>query len=344
MKQSYSEKIDIFTHILTDKYRRALYKKVQRPLHLQSRGNLEEFLTITPALYDIELRLSIMDKFEGLKQVLTLTIPPLELVVSPRDAVELAELANDETAELIAKYPDRFIAGVACLPMNDIDAALRETERAIEVLNMKGVQVFTPCDGKALDSPEFLPLYEMMAKYDLPIWIHPIRGRDVPDYKDESYSKYRMFIVFGWPYETTVAMARLVLSGVLERYPSLKIITHHCGAMVPFFEQRSGWALQRVLIDKQYEQYEEDTVSLSRLPIEYFKMFYGDTALAGSTPGLMCGHAFFGAEHILFGTDMPYGYAEQMVARVIASVERMAIPDSEKYQIFAGNARRLLGI
>jgi len=179
-----------------------------------------------------------MDNHEGLRQVLTITAPPLEIVARPRDAVELAKLGNDELAELVAKYPDRFAAGVACLPMNDIDAALKEAERAIEALNMKGVQIYTPCNGKALDSREFLPLYEMMAKYDLPIWLHPTRGRDTPDYQGESHSKYWIFHSIGWPYETTAAMVRLVSSGILERYPSLKIITHHCGGMVPYFGQR----------------------------------------------------------------------------------------------------------
>jgi predicted TIM-barrel fold metal-dependent hydrolase len=320
-------KLDIFTHILPDKYRKTLYQKAQRNLNMGEPGSLEDYHNIAPALFDLGLRFSLMDTHEGLRQVLTINFPPLELVTEPGDAVELAKLANDEMAELVAKYPDRFAAAAACLPMNDIDAALKEAERAIEGLDMKGVQIYTPCDGKPLDSPIFFPLYEIMTKYDLPIWLHPIRGADIADYEGENLSKYRIFHRLGWPYETTVAMVRLVFSGVLEKYPSLKIITHHCGAMVPYFAQRLRFG----------------TETINR-PLEYFKMFYGDTALGGNTPGLMCGYAFFGADHIVYGTDMPHGGGKQRLAQMIASVEQMAIPDSDKYEIFNGNARRLLRI
>ena len=320
-------KIDIFTHILPDKYRKTLYQKTQRNPYVEEQGNMEDYHNDTPALFDMTLRFSMMDAYKGLRQVLTINIPPLELVTDPGDAVELAKLANDEMAELVAKYPDHFAAGVACLPMNNIDAALKEAERAIEGLDMKGVQIYTPCGGKPLDSPVFLPLYEMMAKYDLPIWLHPTRGADAADYEGESLSQYRIFHRFGWPYETTAAMARLVFGGVLQKYPSLKIITHHCGGMVPYFAQRLRFG----------------TETISH-PLEYFKMFYGDTALGGNTPALSCGYAFFGADHILFGTDMPHGGGKQRIAQTITSVEQIAIPDSDKYKIFYSNARRLLHI
>ncbi|MFC1943095.1 amidohydrolase family protein, partial [Chloroflexota bacterium] len=230
--------IDVFTHILPDKYRKALYSKAQRSLWLQ---DLEAHHDNRPATNaDLELRFSLVQGVhEGIREVLTIKLPPLEMVAKPSDAVGLAQIANDEMTELVAKHPDRFLGAVACLPLNDMDAALIETKRAIEVLKMKGVQIQSPCDGKPLDSPEFLPLYEMMTKYDLPIWIHPVRGREIPDYKDESYSKYRLHQRIGWPYETTSAMLRLVSSGVLERYPTLKIITHHGGGMLPYQHGRA---------------------------------------------------------------------------------------------------------
>ena len=324
-------KIDIFTHILPDKYRRALYKKAQGSLYMEG---LENHHNAIPALFDIELRFSTMKGYEGLRQVLTIISPPLEMVANPSDAVELAKMANEEMAGVVAKYPDHFVAGVACLPMNDIDAALKEAERAIEALNMKGVLIYTPCNGKPLDSPEFFPLYEMMTKYDLPIWLHPTRGADTPDYKNEIHSKYRIFQTVGWLYETTVAMMRLVLSGTLARYPSLKIITHHCGAMVPYFAARLCGE------HKALEKAAGINTGLSKPPVEYFKLFYADTALSGYTPGLMCGYAFFGAEHMVFGSDLPFGNIE----RKIASVEQMDIPELHKHRIFEGNAKRLLHI
>ncbi len=339
MERLPSLKIDVFCHILPSKYRAALYRKAVGGLYLEADDNLETHHNTIPALFDLDLRFSIMDNYEGLGQVLTISAPPLESVTRPEDAADLARLANDELAELVTKYPDRFVAGVACLPMNNVDAALKEAERAIKELGLKGVQLYTPCGGKPLDSPEFMPLYGLMAEYDLPVWLHPIRGRDTPDYRDEDYSRYRIFHIFGWPYETTAAMARLVFSGLFDKYPDLKFITHHCGGMVPYFARRLAGQSQR-MFDQTYS---ETSISLSRPPIEYFKLFYGDTAVGGWTPALMCGHAFFGAEHILFGTDMPHGGTAN-VEQTISSIEQMAVPDADKRQIFADNARRLLHI
>ena len=128
-------------------------------------------------------------------------------------------------AELIAKHPDRFVSAAACLPMNSMEAALAETDRAIQELGFKGVQIYSPTGDKPLDHPDFMPLYEKMAAYELPIWIHPKRGIDFPDYKSEDHSKYWIFSMFGWPYETTAAMTRLVFSGVMGKIPQAQI--HH---------------------------------------------------------------------------------------------------------------------
>lgn len=324
--------IDIFCHVLPGRYRKALYDKCKRSIYTEG---LETHHNAVPALFDMDMRFHIMDRYEGLRQVLTITSPPVEMVAGPGEASELCKIANDEMSELVSRYPDRFAAAAACLPANDMDAALRETERAIEDLNMQGVLLYTPCNGKALDSPEFTPLYEMMTKYDLPIWLHPTRDADTPDYKSESRSKYRIFQTIGWPYETSVAMLRLVLSGILERYPSLKIITHHCGGMAPYFAGRLSGAGQKTL-----DEAAGITMKLSRPTLDYFKMFYADTALSGYTPALMLGYTFFGAGHMLFGSDAPFGDLEEK----IASVEQMDITDAEKRQIFEGNARRLLHI
>jgi len=294
----------------------------------------------------MDKRLQIMDKYPGLVQVLVPSGPPLELVAQPEEADELARLYNDEMAELIARYPDRFIAAVACLPMNNIDAALEETRRAIDKLGFKGVFVQTPIFNgpqitKPIDLPELMPLYEMMSSYNLPIWLHPFRLPSFADYNTEDESKYAIYHIFGWPYDTTVAMARLVFSGTLERYPNLKFITHHCGAMVPYFADR---------ITGIYEFYEislkTKMTNLNRAPIEYFRMFYNDTAIYGNTPGLMCAHAFFGVDRILFGTDLPYGteLGNKYVRDTIHAIDQMTVPDSEKQKIFVDNAKALLGL
>ncbi len=329
-------KIDVFTHILPEKYKGALKSKAPPGFHQ------DKIIDACPALSDLNMRFRVMNWYEDYVQVLTLLPQTMINVVGTKDAVELAKIANDEMAELVTKYPDRFISAVACLPMGDIDAALKEVDRALTELRLRGVQIYTSINGKPLDSPEFMPLYEKMTYYNLPIWIHPVREKSVPDYPGEDSSKYSIFSLFGWPYETTVAMARLVYSGIFERYPSLKIITHHCGAMVPYFAQRIEMHedASKTRLGTKSEHH------LIRKPLDYYRMFYNDTALQGNTVALMCGYAFFGAEHILFGTDMPMPMGNQnsyiVLRATIRSIEEMDIPDSDKKKIFADNAIKLM--
>jgi aminocarboxymuconate-semialdehyde decarboxylase len=225
--------------------------------------------------------------------------------------------------------------------MNNVDAALRETDRAINDLKFRGVYVNSHVNGKPLDSPEFMPLYEKMSHYNLPIYIHPHRTTDFADYQTEKEAKYDTNSVFGWVYDTTVAMTRLVFSGILEQYPNLKVVTHHCGAMVPYFEQR---------IIQHYSKYEmeygrEYLQGLSKSPIEYYKMFYTDTAIHGNPLSLMCAHSFYGTGHLLFAADMPLGdreFGNRSYRQTINAIESMDISDEEKRAIFEDNARRLL--
>lgn len=181
-----------------------------------------------------------------------------------------------------------------------------------------------------------MPLYEKVTYYDLPILFHPRRAKTIPDYPGESESKYMAFLIYGWPYETTMAMTRLVFGGVLERYPELKIITHHCGAMVPYFAERITLEndIYGVSVNFRYEE---------NLTLEYYRKFYGDTAVSGSIAALSCGHAFFGPEHILFGTDIPLDsqLGDRATGRTILSIKQMDIPESEKKMIFEDNAKRL---
>jgi len=326
-------KIDVFTHFAPPKYRKALMEKADANSYMVLP------LELTPAIKDIEARLSILDRYEGYKQVLTLAGPPLDAVVSQADGAELARLANEEMAGLVAKHTDRIIGAVATLPMHNMKAALQEVRRAIEQLGLKGVQIHTSVEGKPLDRKEFFPLYEMMSQYNLPILIHPMRRRSTPDYPDEDHSHYWIWQVLGWPYESSVAMLRLVFSGVFDDYPGLKFIIHHCGAMIPFFSER---------ITGCYDYAEAVFKTKYRKPLrkdltDYLKMFYVDTVI-GFTPALMCGYAFFGADHILFATDMPHDNegGERYIRDTIISVNGMDVPEPDKQKIFCDNARQLL--
>jgi predicted TIM-barrel fold metal-dependent hydrolase len=326
-------KIDIFPHILPVKYKEAFQKVNKSEVFIKMHN-------IIPTLSDLDYRFRIMDEYDHLMQVLTLSSPPVENFADPKQSASLSKLANDEMAELVVKYPDRFAAAVACLPMNDMNAALDEVDRAINDLHFRGVQIFTPISDKPLDSAEFLPLYEKMSQYDLPIWIHPQREMDYPDYRTEKTSKYAVHSMLGWVYETSSAMVRLVLSGILEKYANLKFIVHHGGAMIPFLNRRVA-----SFIDFSATRLENRILEhISGPPIDYFKMFYADTAIYGNTAGLMCSYDFFGAQHLLFGTDMPYDsqFGLTFTGETIKSIEQMTISDAEKKMIFEDNARGLL--
>ncbi len=318
-------KIDIYTHIVPPQYKKALAKKAP---------HLSDHVGRVPTLHDMDHRFRILDRYEDVRQVLTMAMTATLIFDDPETGLDFAKMANDETAELVNKHPDRFAAGVASVPVADIDVAVKELDRAVKELGLKGVQLFTPIKNMPWNLSAFMPLFERMSGYDLPIWIHPVRPIDRDDYE-----KYFTNHVFGWPYESTAAMTHLVLGGIMERFPRIKIIIHHCGAMVPFFAGR------------MVESYEASStihgmankIKLNKPFIDYFKMFYTDTVLGGGTAGLMCGYDFFGAGHLLFGTDMPYDaeIGNRMI-RTIESVDAMNISDQERQMIYEGNARDLL--
>ena len=195
-----------------------------------------------------------------------------------------------------------------------------------------------------LDGLEFQPLFDRMAEHRLPIWLHPARPAAFADYAGETRSRYDIWWAFGWPYETTAAMARLVFSGIFDRHPDLAIITHHMGAMLPYFEGRAAGGLDQLGTRTEDP---DDAVALGRLerrPLDYFKMFYGDTALFGAHHAMECGLAFFGADRVLFGTDMPFDPEKGpgFIRDTIAAMERMRATPDEKTLIYEGNARRML--
>jgi uncharacterized protein len=331
-------KIDIFPHIYPKRFADRIAALSRPGLEMQRR------FREVPVLTDLDLRFRIMDNYEGYVQVLTLCSPPLEALGSGHETPELARLANDGMAELVEKYPERFPGFVASMPMNNSDAALKEIDRAVSQLNATGIQIFSNVNGRPLDEPEFQPLFARMAELNLPIWLHPTRGPSFPDYHTERRSRYDLWWVFGWPYETSIAMARLVFSGIFDRHPDLMVITHHLGAMVPYFEGRAGFGLDQ--LGSRTED-TDDGMALARLqrrPLDYFRMFYADSALFGARAGVECGLAFFGADRILFGTDMPFDPEKGpgFIRETIRSIEEMRVSREEKIKIYEGNARRLM--
>lgn len=329
-------RIDVFCHFLPPRFLAERNRRAGRGFGTQ----YAKYFSANPGLTDLDIRFRILDAFPDVRQLLTIAGPNIESITERADTVELARIANDELAELVARHPDRFIAAAACLPMNDVDAALREAERAIDDLHFRGVEIFTDINGTPVDAPDFFPLYEKMQAYDLPILLHPRRTNTTPDYPDEVTSKYLIYTNFGWPFETSKAMARLAFGGVLERYPRLKIVTHHAGGLVPFFHKRIELSWD---FNERRMGYQRDGQTLTRTPLDYYRAFYCDTAIQGNTSALMCACDFFGPDHMVFATDCPYD--DELGARVyretIPAVEAMSVSPEQKRQIFEGNARRL---
>jgi len=332
------KKIDIFNHLFPQSF----YDKMIEvaPNH----KDIGKRVRNVPVIVDLDLRFKIMDQFDEYVQVICLPNPPLEALGGPEITAELAKVANDGMAEYVAKYPDRFPGFIASLPMNNPDATVAETRRAIKDLKAVGVQVFSNANGKPLDLPEYKPLFEMMAEYDLPIWIHPARGANFADYLSEDKSKYEIWWTLGWPYETSVAMARIVFAGYFDQFPNLKIITHHMGGMIPYFEGRVGPGWDQLGSRTSDEDYTVILKKLKKRPLDYFKLFYADTALFGSMAGTICGLEFFGADNILFASDSPFDPEKgpAYIRETIKIIEELPLSDTDRQKIFEGNAKRLL--
>jgi uncharacterized protein len=332
------KKIDIFNHIYPAPYYERLMKVAPDYKDIGKR------MRNIPMLADLDVRFRVMDTFEDYEQILSLPTPPIEVFANPDVAADLARAANDGMADLVRRYPDRFPGFVAALPLGDPDAAARELQRAVDDLGARGFQIFTNILGKPIVAPEFLPLFEAMAAYDLPIWMHPFRGADIPDYKTEERSEYEIWWTFGWPYETSVAMARLVFAGYFDRFPALKIITHHMGAMAPYFEGRVGPGWDQLGARTSDKDYTAVLKSLSKRPLDYFRMFYADTALFGAYDATVCGLKFFGADHVVFASDAPFDPEKgpMYIRETIAIVDRLPIADAEREKIYWRNAAALL--
>ena len=329
-------KIDAYCHILPGKYKKAVDKILAKR---DPKLNTSRYAKSIPVLHDLEARFRLMDHFPDYMQVLTVAAPSITEIAKPKEAVELARIANDEMAELVDRYPERFAGAIACLPLNDVDAALVEAKRAIEDLRLRGVEVFTDIGGKPLDDEAFLPLYEMMEAYNLPVFIHPRKEMNVPDYEGENISRYRAWTKLGWPMATALAMTRLVYGKVLERFPGLNVVTHHCGGVIPFVAGRIDWN-----DDFNEMRMGHRDIFLKRNALDYYRRFYLDTAVNGNTAALQCGLSFSGIDRMIFATDLPFcnqgGY--RLVRDTVDSIERMGLEEADRKKVYQDNAVALM--
>lgn len=333
------QSIDVFCHVLPKRYeeaRRRLGNQSRLGEHTPSHLNVVQG-EIAPLNYqmltDLEARFRMMDEFEHYRQLISAAGPPVE-VVNPDRSEELARLLNDELAELAAKHSKYFVAAAASLPMNKPDAAALELERAVRQLGLAGVQIYSNVLGKPVDLPEFRPIFQLLSEYDVPILLHPARSRRQADYLTEDTSKYLLWQVLGWPYETSAAAARIVFSGILDEYPNLRIIMHHSGGLIPFFAAR---------IETLYKTFERLLVAemgqrLRKPVLQYFASFYADTATV-STASIECACQFFGTQHVLFGTDMPFDGegGRWSIRQTGRAIQEARLSDEDRNRIFYQN-------
>ena len=334
-------KIDIFNHIWPTEFFDALIGHIGQMTDITLRSGA------VPMITDLDRRFEVMDMFgEGYQQVLTLASPPLEKIADPEKALELSMVGSDSMASLCEKYPDRFPAFVGTAPMNHPTGMASESRRAIEELGAAGMQMYTNIKGQPLDHPNFEAFFEYMNESGKPIWMHPARGQGFADYQSEDRSEYEIWWTFGWPYETSAAMARLVFSGIFDRYPNLKIITHHAGGMVPFFEGRvgPGWdQMGKRTSDRDLGAAKD---ALRKPHLQYFKEFYADTASFGSKKAIEHALEFFGEDRIVFASDAPFDPegGPMYIRETINAIDAMELDTAVKEKLFYRNACELMGI
>lgn len=334
-------KIDIFNHIWPKAFHRAL------KAHLGEMADITRRSEAVPMMTDLDRRFEVMDMFgPDYRQVLSIASPPYEKYAEPAKQVDLASIASDGMADLCREYPDRFPAFIGTAIMGNPAEVVRDAQRNIEELGAAGMQIFTNVSGKPLDLPEFEPFFEYMNAVRKPIWMHPARGANFPDYLTEERSEYEIWWTFGWPYETSAAMARMVFSGLFDRYPDLRIITHHAGGMVPFFEGRVGPGWDQMGARTTDRNLADVKNALKKPHLQYFKDFYADTASFGSRRAIEHAIEFFGEDRVVFASDAPFDPEKgpMYIRETIAILDALDISEMTRKKLYQDNAARLLGL
>jgi len=269
-------------------------------------------------MFDVDCRLRDMDEKGIDLRVLSLSTPNV-YPWTGTEQVRIARHVNDELAQFCRRHPDRFV-GLASLPLPDIAASLHEIDRAIGELGLKGLVIGSNVDGPPLNDPIYEPLWEKINRLQLPVFEHPMFPKDTSDMRE-----FELPLRVGFVFETTLVAARLIYSGIFERYPDFPyILAHTGGALIVVLER----------LDNGYRLFPDCRKYISKLPSEYARRFYYDTC-AFSEPALMLALDVVGVQQLLFGTDDPFIGADTV------HVTGLPISDSDKAAILGGNAARI---
>ena len=318
--------VDVFNHVQPREYVDA----VPNPSTIT-------FPPIVPySVRDPAARIKSMDQHGIDMEILSLAAPHYSelLKYTPDLRRNVMRAANDGIAKIVEGNPDRF-AAVGTVNLLDVGESVDEMVRCVRDLGLVGIQTFTNIAGKPLDSPDFEPFYQKLSQLDTVMFIHPTFIGKIYDYIEE----YGMSNTIGYDIDNSMALYRLARGGVFVRHPGLKILAHHMGSLIPFLVAR----MQRTIMAFQSKDHITPPPPLKKMPNDYFKMFYVDTAEGAWKPSLACAQAFFGSSHVLLGSDYPI-HGEQDLTDTIKAVRELDIPEREKSMILGGNAVELLGL
>jgi uncharacterized protein len=333
-------RIDAFTHFIPKRF----FDMVE---NLPGAGrDIGKRMRGVPCIYDLDERRRIVGLFPDYAQILSYPMPPLEAFASGKDLDDYCRIINDGFAEIVAKHGGEFPGFVAQVSLASPAGAVKEAQRAVHELGACGVQIYSNVNGTPIDRPQYEEFFTAMERLDKPIWLHPARTAERPDYTDENKSLYEIWWTFGWSYETATAMARLVFSKVIDRHPELKIIVHHFGGIVPMLEGRIGPGWDQLGARTSDEDYVSLRKSLKKRPLDYFKQdFYADTAVFGADAATVCGLAFYPAEKVVFASDCPFdpekgtGY----IRETLRILDGLNLAKDVREKIFYRNLERITG-
>lgn len=242
-------------------------------------------------------------------------------------SLHLAQMTNDFLADVCRQRPDRFY-GLASVPLTNVALAIEELHRIMVKPGIVGLSLGTNINGKPLDSEELYPFYEEIDRLGWPLYLHP----SVP-IRMLQIEEYVLGPMVGFPFETTLAAARLAYSGTLERFPNMKIVLCHLGGAIPFIMAR---------LDYGFNKHPACRAKISRPPSYYLKRMYYDTAICYTSGQLMCTIEAVGEDQILLGTDLPL--TNGRIGPCLALLASANLSDQVREKIYEGNARRLINL
>ncbi len=279
---------------------------------------------VTEEFFDAEIRVDRMKQNRVDMQILSTPHPGVDRF-SPEESAEMSRIINDGLAKVVNKYPNHFQA-LAMLPLIDTRLALKELDRAVLDLGLKGMCTLTNVAGKTLDSNFLLPVYERAQSLGIPIFIHPTTPLGA-----QVMQEWRLAIILGFEFDIMLSATRLAYSGVLERFPELHFVISHLGAGLPFLAGR---------IDRGYHD-PTCGIKTKKPTSDYLKDLYCDT-VSFYQPALMMAYHFYGPERMVLGSDFPLLIGD--LPGAVPSIEAMDISKEEKEKILGGNVKRLLNL